>query len=127
MAGPDPSNPANAIPVYIASGAVGAGATPRAGTVSVVTTGGTAVTAITGPISGGYITNPSNTAGQGISALENLYVDPVVAPALTDGTAVGTTTTLSPGQSYNLFSVATGVLVRVNAATSGHKFVIVVW
>lgn len=109
--------------VNTVSGAI----TPAAGTASTVVTGGTAVTLVTGPIKGGYITNPINLASQGIAAAENAYIDPVGVPGSTDANGNGTTVILTPGQTYSLPALATGVLVKGNAATSGHKFSIVVW
>lgn len=101
--------------------------TPAAGTTSTVVTGGTAVTLVTGPIKGGYITNPINLASQGIAAAENAYIDPVGSPGSTDTAGNGTTVILTPGQTYSLPALSTGVLVKGNAATSGHKFTVVVW
>src|SRR6185312_4208000 len=83
---------------------------PRALALSVVATGGTAVVAITGPISGGYIANPPNAASQGTGATGN-----------------GTTSVLGNGASFTLPALAAGVTVKVNAATSGHKFTGTVW
>jgi|SRR6185312_4360267 len=100
---------------------------PRALALSVVATGGTAVVAITGPISGGYIANPPNAASQGIGAAENLYVDMVGTPGSTDATGNGTTSVLGNGASFTLPALAAGVTVKVNAATSGHKFTGTVW
>lgn len=99
--------------------------TPVAGTVSVVTTGGTAVTVATGPLNGGFIVNPYNTAAQNVTA-ENLYVDIVGTPGSTDANGNGTTTILFPGQSYSIPAIVTGKTVKVNAATSGHKFTVVI-
>jgi hypothetical protein len=102
--------------------------TPAAAGNTTVTAGGTAVIAVSGPIGGGYITNGATLAAQGnIAAAENLYVDPVGAPGSTDLLANGTTTALQPGQTYQLPALAPGVNVKVNAATSGHKFSAVVW
>lgn len=102
-------------------------ATPAAGAASEVTTGGTAVVALSGPIGGGFVTNPPNAASQGIGAAENLYLDMVGTPGSTDADGNGTTVTLVPGQTFVLPSLATGVSVRVNAATSGHKFSVTKW
>lgn len=101
--------------------------TPVAGTTATIVTGGTAVTFVTGPIKGGYITNPINLAAEGIAAAENLYIDPVGTPGSTDAAANGTTVILTPGQPYALPALAAGVLVKANAATSGHKATVVVW
>lgn len=101
--------------------------TPRAGTASTITTGGTAVTIVTGPCNGGYITNPINAAAQGISAAENVYLDPVNTPGDTDANANGTTILLEPGQNFSLPQLASGVALKANAASSGHKLTVVVW
>lgn len=116
-----------AIPVYITSGGGSGGYTPKSATASTITTGGTAITAITGPITGGYVTNPPNLASQGIAAAENAYLDMVGTPGSTDSAGNGTTTILTPGQTFSLPSLATGVTVKLNAATTGHKFTIEVW
>lgn len=118
-----------AIPVAVVSGGGGGGSsvTPVAGTTSTITTGGTAVTLATGPTTGGYITNPPNLASQGISAAENAYVSLVGTPGSTDTNANGTTTVLVPGQTFSLPGLASGVTIKANAATSGHKLTVVVW
>lgn len=102
--------------------------TPAAGTATIITTGGTAVIAITGPVKGGYVTNPEIAADQGISTAEPLYVDPVNPPGSTAGSGSGTAQTLDPGQNWVLpCAIPAGVTVRVNAATTGHKFTVVIW
>jgi hypothetical protein len=104
------------------------GFTPAAGTVSQVTTGGTAVTVISGPCNGAFITNPANAARQGgIAAAEPIYVDMVATPGSTDAAANGTTTAIDPGQSFTVPPLASGVNVKVNAATSLHKFSVEKW
>lgn len=100
--------------------------TPATGTTAAIVTGGTAVTVVTGPVNGGYIVNPSNTAAQGVTA-ENAYIDPVGTPGSTDSAANGTTSLLTPGQSYNIPPLKTGSVIKANAATSGHKLVVVTW
>lgn len=105
----------------------GAKVTPVAGTASAVVTGGTAVTVVTGPVNGGYISNPLNAAAQGIGAAENAYIDPVAAPGSTDAAANGTTVIVSPGQNYTVPPLATGSVIKANAATNGHKLSVVVW
>lgn len=101
--------------------------TPAAGAASVVSTGGTPVTAANGsagaPIDGCYLVNPATAADQGIGAAENLYVNPVTT-ATTSGN--GTTSAIQPGQPYNCVPGMINNL-SVNAATSGHKFNLVVW
>jgi len=97
--------------------------TPIAGLVSVVTTGGTPVTAIAANPNGGIITNPLTATDQNISIAEPLYIDPVTSPGLA---ANGTTFRLEPGQSW-LVIPGQSTVTRVNAATSGHKFSVVSW
>ncbi len=97
----------------------------RAGTAYTIVTGGTAIIAVTGPVSGCYIYNPNSSTDQGISAVEDIFVDPANGPAL-----VGTNTTSRIGSGQAWFCgapVPSGFFVRVNAATSGHAFNVVVW
>lgn len=101
--------------------------TPAAGTGSSIVTGGTAITVATGPLKGGYVTNPINAAAQGIATAENAYCDPVGTPGSTDAAAHGTTSPLTVGQTYNIPALATGSVLKCNAATSGHNFTVVVW
>lgn len=101
--------------------------TPAAGTASAIVTGGTALTIVTGPCSGGYIENPANATAQGIATVENLYVDPVGTPGSTDTNANGTTSMLIPGQKYTIPPLATGQVIKANAATAGHKLTCVTW
>lgn len=84
----------------------------------VVLVGGTAVTAVYGPILGGFITNPASAADQGIAIAENLFIDVTGAAAATKETA--TTVQVGPGQTFLLPALTT--TVSVNAKTSGHKF-----
>jgi hypothetical protein len=100
-----------------------AGVTPAAGTASAIVTGGTALVAVTGPVRGCYITNPTSLTDQGIAGAENLYVNPV-ATATTTGN--GTTLTLVPGQSFFCIPGQT-TNVSVVAATTGHAFTVVKW
>jgi hypothetical protein len=104
-------------PFYQASGL-----TPVALEASAIVTGGTAITAFTGPCNGGFITNPPNSASQGIMTAENLYVDMVNVPGDTDAAGNGTTTILLPAQNFTFPSLAPGATIKVNAATAGHKF-----
>jgi hypothetical protein len=121
------SNPAGAIPVWIAPGDSGAGYTPAAATATTITTGGTAITVLSGPISGGIISNPLTAAGQGIATAENLYISFIGIPLATEAGGVGSTLTLAPGQSYNIPALASGVNLKANAATSSHKFTAFSW
>ena len=100
---------------------------PRALDSWVVTVGGIAIIAVTGPINGGFITNPVNAAAQGIPAAENVYIDMVAVPGATDALASGTTVILQPGQNFTLPWLALGVQVGVNATSSGHKISGEVW
>jgi hypothetical protein len=100
---------------------------PRALDLSTILVGGTAVVAVTGPIYGGFLTNPFSAAAQGVPTAENLYIDMVGVPGATDATANGTTVLLQPGQNFTFPWLAVGVLVRINAATSGHRVSGEVW
>ena len=96
---------------------------PRAGTTATIVTGGSAVTLLTGPVNGCYVTNPLLAADQGIVTAEPAYVDPVN----TAGTAGnGTTSALQPGQSWACVPQSY-IPVTANAATSGHKLTVVIW
>jgi hypothetical protein len=123
----DQSNPAGAIPVWIAPGIAGEGYTPVVAPVTTITTGGTAVTVLTGPISGGTILNPASVAAQGIDPVENLYISFVGTPGSTDAAAIGGTLTLVPGASYSLPALASGVTLKANATTSAHRFTAFSW
>ena len=101
--------------------------TPRALDISEITTGGTAVVVLTGPCNGGYITNPPNAASQGIVTAESVYVDMVGVPGDADADGNGTTTILAPGQNFTIPSLAPGITVQVNAATTGHKLSGEIW
>lgn len=100
--------------------------TPKPGSTSVVSVGGTAVTAIpAGPL-GGVIQNPLAAADQGLGAAEVLYVDPVAVPGSTPGDGNGTTFVIYPGQTWSVIPEQS-TPTRVNAASSGHKFSCVRW
>ena len=116
-----------AIPGWIVPGPGGAGWTPRAATASAITTGGTAVTVLTGVINGGYIYNPLTAAEQKIATAEPLYIDLVGAPLATAAGGNGTTLTLAPGAGYQLPAIAAAVTLKANAATSAHAFTVFVW
>jgi hypothetical protein len=92
-----------------------------------IATGGVAQPAVTGPINGGFLTNPYNAAAQGIGAAENLYVDMVNAPGSTDAAGNNSTVILQQGQNFALPPLAAGVNVWINAATTGHKISGEVW
>ena len=114
------------VPAVGLSGTVGA-IVPAAGNNHQIAVGGTAIAAVIGPINGGYIVNPANATAQGIMTAENLYVDLVNPPGSSDALAYGTTVLLVPAQNFTLPAIATGVVVWVNAATSGHNITVVVW
>jgi len=100
-------------------------ASMSAGSVALVTTGGTAVNAVVGPVNGCYIANPSTATDQGISTAETLYVDPV-STATTAGSI--TNFGLTSGRAWTCPSaIPSGRSVSVNAATNSHKFTVVVW
>jgi hypothetical protein len=99
--------------------------TPGAGTTSIIATGGTAVTVMSGPCNGGWVTNPLNAAAQGIATAENAYLDMVGSPASTDAGGNGTAQILVSGQSFFIPALNAGVSVKVNAATINHKFTVI--
>ncbi len=101
--------------------------TPAAASASAIVTGGTAITVATGPINGGKLVNPLTAAAQGIALAENAYPDMVGVPGSTDAAANGTTYLLVPGQDFDIPALAAGVTLKINAATSGHKFSVEVW
>ena len=100
-----------------------AAVSPAAGNTATVVTGGTAVIALAGPANGCYIVNPLTTPDAGIGSTEPLYVNPATTATTTGN---GTNTAIAPGQVW--FCVPySATNVSVNAATSGHKFVVVRW
>lgn len=70
-----------------------------------------------GPGLGGLIVNPSTREGQGLGAVETLYVDMVAPPGLQ---AIGTTFAIEPGQSFSLPEFSGPVYA--NAPSVGHRF-----
>ncbi|MGH7095605.1 MAG: hypothetical protein ACREFB_18995 [Stellaceae bacterium] len=100
---------------------------PRALDISVITTGGTAVIAVTGPIAGGWISNPPNLASQKIAAAENLYLDMTAAPGDADAAGNGSTIIIASGDTFALPALLPKVKVYINAATSGHTVSGEVW
>ena len=97
--------------------------TPVAGAVSQVATGGTAVTAANANPNGGFITNPYSAADQGLGSAEVLYINPVSTAGLAGN---GTTFAIQPGGTWTIIAGQT-TPTSVNAASSGHKFSVVVW
>jgi hypothetical protein len=73
------------------------------------------------------LSNPATAAAQGIVTAENCYIDLVNPPGSTDSSANGTTVLLVPGQVFTVPAIGAGVVIWVNAATSGHKFSVTVW
>jgi hypothetical protein len=99
-------------------------ATPVAGpNTQTSATPGTPVNAIDANQAGGYITNPTLAADQGLATAEPLLVNQVAGatPA-----ANGTTVALQPGQSYSVIPYTT-TPVTVVAASASHKFTAVEW
>lgn len=103
------------------------GFVPVAGSASAIASAGVAITAVAGPISGGFIINPSTSTQQGIATAEAAYLDMVATPTTSDNAANGTTLKLFPGDRFDIPPIKTGVSVKVNAVTAGHKFTVVVW
>jgi hypothetical protein len=98
--------------------------TPAAGTAHVITTGGTAVTFVTGPVKGCYITNPLTLTDQNIAAAEPLYVNPITTA--TTSSLNGSSVALAPGQTYYC-PAGQSTNVSANALTSSHNAVVVAW
>lgn len=99
---------------------------PAAALATKISAAAEAVIVATGPIRGGYIVNPLDLEGQGVAA-EPLNVDMVGVPGGTPADVNGTTCALLPGQTFIIPKLASGVLLRANAATAGHKFTAVVY
>lgn len=96
--------------------------TPVAVDASVVTTGGTAVNAVVGPVlNGGFLVNPSSAQDQAISNAEDICVNPVGIAANPNGALNGTNFRISSGQAWELIGGQT-TNTSVNATTSGHAF-----
>lgn len=102
--------------------------TPTAGLASVVAVGGTAVVAAGPVLNGGFIQNPASAADQGLVTAEDLIINPVGAAANpnTSGVANGTNFRVPPGGTWLLLPGQT-TNTSVNAASSGHKFSVVVY
>ena len=98
--------------------------TPVIGTVTQITTGGTAVQVVPANANGGYISNPVTNTEQGIATAEPIFVNPISSPGSTLAAGNGSTSTIQPGQTYTLIPGST-LPVYVNAATSNHKFTVV--
>lgn len=98
--------------------------TPQIGLVTQIAIGETAVLVFPPGIYGGYITNPLITADQGISPVENLYVNPVTVASLQ---GYLTTVAIPPGASWFVPIPKSTSGVWVNAATTGHRFTAIYW
>jgi len=96
---------------------------PSAGASSTITTGGTPVTIINGPVNGCYVVNPASAADQGIETAENAIVNGVTTASSSGN---GTNSTLVPGQSWQCVP-GQSTSVSAVAATSGHRLVVVKW
>ena len=100
--------------------------TPTPGLASQINVGGQAVM-IAGAVNGGILTNPAANTDQGVVTSEILYVDPV---GVCGGSALpqanGTVFALQPGQSWT-FPPGQTTPTYVNAASTGHKFTVVIW
>ena len=86
-----------------------------------MTTGGTAQTLIAANTSRKkvYIQNPCTAAGQGIAAVESIYISFTGAAGVNNGTSIEI---LACG-SYETDGVVSTQAISVNAATTGHKIV----
>jgi hypothetical protein len=109
--------------VVVAWPAYAQNVTPRACTTTTVVTGGTAVVALTGPVNGFYIVNPTTAADQGIATAEALFVDPVNTATVAGN---NTNSSIAAGNSYSGVPLSSAT-VSVNAVTAGHKFTCVRW
>ena len=93
------------------------------GAASEVSIGGQPVVAVYGGVQGGLIFNPQFAADQGIAAAETLFVD-LINPATPYESP--TTYPIQPGQTWNV-PAGQANNVTVNAATSGHRFSVVIF
>jgi hypothetical protein len=95
----------------------------------IIATGGTALVIFpNGPFQGVILQNPLTPAAQGIATAEPLYYNLANStPGSTDATAFGSNFALQPGERIVLPPVAANIGLRVNAATTGHRFSGIVW
>ena len=98
--------------------------TPVAGANYFIAVGGTPVVAAFANPNGGYITNPLTSADQGIGSVEVLIVDPTGASP--GPNANGTAIALQPGQTWDIIPGQT-TITMVYAATTGHKYTVIVY
>jgi hypothetical protein len=97
--------------------------TPRRCDATAVTTGGSPVNAVSGPVTSGWLQNPLSATDQGVDPAEPLYLDEVGAAGTVGN---GTTRALAPGEVYQ-FPLNSSATVSVTAATAGHKFACERW
>lgn len=91
------------------------------GQTTIIASSGVAVIAASGPMAGGFITNPDTDIDQGIGVPEPLYVSFVGDAGLVGS---GSTIELPPGKTLG-FPAGMTNNVSVNAATAGHKFALI--
>ena len=100
--------------------------TPKVGTLAVgspalITTGGTAVSVTVA--NGCYVQNGYTATSQNIAAAESLFANPVTT-AVNGSSSVGNSE-IQPGSSFNCPPGTT--TLSLNAATSAHRYNVVVW
>lgn len=93
------------------------------GAADKIVTGGVAVTAVFANTQGAVLTNPASATDQGIAVAEPLYYSLYGSATLLPGAG---NVALQPGESYFVPSGLANAL-SVNAATSGHKFSVVIF
>jgi hypothetical protein len=98
--------------------------TPRPLANYIITVGGIAIIVAQGPISGGWIQNPFSAESQNIGEAESIFLSQSVVPGLIGN---GPVAELVPGQSFSLINLSGLVIVRVNAASSGHTIAGEIW
>jgi hypothetical protein len=104
------------------------GFTPAAGTVRKSQPAGRRSPRSRDRVMAAWLPIPPMRQAQGIAApAKTLYVDLVGTPGSTEGAANGTTIALDPGQSWTIPPLASGVNVKANSGTSGHKFFAMKW
>jgi hypothetical protein len=100
--------------------------TPKVGTLAVgspalITTGGTAVSVTVA--NGCYVQNGYTATSQNIAAAESLFANPVTT-AVNGSSSIGNSE-IQPGTSFNCPPGTT--TLSLNAATSAHRYNVVVW
>lgn len=105
-----------------------AATTPSGGGTTASISGSTTI--VTGPINGGYVVNPPDATSQGIATAEPICLDPTSPSGsvpVPGASCNGTATEVQAGQPFTLPPLASGIAVKVNAATSAHKITVVKW